>query len=196
MTRSSVLQLSLALAIAACLACGPPPQDAEVDESAPEPSPPAAPQEVPRVSSDLGEEIEAGRDLAELLVCELVPGEVVAELLGGELYAEPSPDTAGAMWSECSYLVLAEGTDTARLASIRLYGHEHYDMARHLAEQTDETFEPLGGPGNDGFATFEDPIYTLTALAAGDVTLETRVEGTLGEAQDLAELVLDRLAEL
>jgi hypothetical protein len=127
------------------------------------------------------------------VVCELLPGREVAALLGGVLYAQPSPTVSGTMWNECAYLIrLDAATPEAKLVTVRFYSPEHYELARQLAENAEDEI----GVGDEAFVTEEPPHFVLTALQRDDVALEVRTETSPGDARALAALVLERLLDL
>jgi hypothetical protein len=183
MTTSSTLGSLLGAALLAA-ACAQPP--------APEPAPRPQPPPRPAAPAPAAEEEEApvGRDLTQLVVCDLVPGEEVAALMGGVLFAEPSPTASGTLWNECAYLVRpgAQASE-ALLATVRLYAPEHFGLAKGLAEAPTD----VPGLADEAFQTEERPLFVVMALQRDDVALEVRVESSADDARALAELVFDRL---
>ncbi len=169
------------------LACAPAPEAVAPEASRPAPPPP------PAMVETLEEEEAAGRDLTQLVVCDLLPGEEVAAVLGGVLYAEPSPTAGGTMWNECAYLVRDDAqAPEAKLVTVRFYAPEHFELARGMAENPTD----VPGIGNEAFSSEEPPLFVLTVLQQGDVALEVRAESSPDDARALAEIVLDRLFEL
>ncbi len=184
MSPSRAFALSLALLAAAC---GPAPEPAEEAPALAPEAPAAAPAAPPAA------EERPGRDLTELVVCDLVPGEEVASALGGTLYAEPAPTASGSLWNECAYLVRIDPAQpVARLASVRFYAPEHFEVAKQLADSREE----VGGLGDEAFAVEEPPLHSLTVLRRDDVAFEVRAETSAEDARAIAELVDEKLDEL
>ncbi len=186
MKPSPLLALTPALLCLTLFGCAQPAPEPALAPAAP--APPAA-----VVEETLEEEEPTSRDLTQLVVCELLPGAEVAAVLGGSLYAEPSPTASGKLWNECSYLVRADpGRQEALLVTVRFYAPEHYELARQLADNVTE----VTGVGDEAFSTEEPPLFVLMALQRGDVAVEVRAESSLDDARILTEMVLDRLLEL
>ena len=187
MKPSAAPGLFLCLGLVASCAQPPAPEPAAETPAA------TAPSEPPVVLQPTAEEETAGRDLTQLVVCELLPGSEVAEFLGGVLYARPSPTVSGTMWNECAYLIrLDAAKPEAKLVTVRFYSPEHYELARQLAEEPEDAI----GVGHEAFLTEEPPHFVLTALQHDDVALEVRTETSPGDALALAALVLERLLDL
>jgi hypothetical protein len=125
----------------------------------------------------------AGRDLATVDVCLLLPGADVAKAFGGSLKRTSGNSTAVA--SDCTYTIL---TRTPKTFLVYLYPPDHFAMLKEMSDKA----EPVSGLGDGAFVEQDSGWYELKVLKKGDVTIDTRGD-TLEEARKLAELVLARL---
>lgn len=133
----------------------------------------------------------AGRDLATLDLCELVPGESVAEVLAARLNRSPTSNVSDVM-SECWYSVSKKGSD-AGLDSYTLWVSPpgDYGMSKELEAGP---LEEISGLGDEAYITHSEleDQYSLQVLIADELTL-----GAYGSDRErvlaLARLALDRL---
>lgn len=127
-----------------------------------------------------------GRDLSALDVCDLVPGEAVAEVLGGTLAREPSGSVYGSMSTDCSYAVDLGGVP--EVVMVFIYPAAYFESLEAGAENG----RPLEGIGDRAFVATLDEFQQVVGLRSGDVVVEVRAD-ELEDATRLAELVLSRL---
>jgi hypothetical protein len=127
-----------------------------------------------------------GRDLATTDVCALIPGQTVAELLGGTLARQPSGAAYGDVSTDCSYAVDVDGLP--KVVLVFLYPPDHFEMYREMEENP----QPVEGLGDRAYATVSAEMHELHVLEEGNVTIDVRAESP-DDARRLAELVLSRL---
>ncbi len=129
----------------------------------------------------------AGRDLAALDVCALVPGDAVATALGGTLEGATGSTYSGSgLATDCAYTVRV-GRRTM-VALVFFYPPQHFAAMR----QGEAVLEPVTGVGDEAYWSMIGSMHQLTVLKRGDVTLDARA-ATQRDARRLAELALSRL---
>lgn len=129
----------------------------------------------------------AGRDLAALDVCALVPGDAVATALGGTLErATGSTHSGSGLATDCAYTVRV-GRRTV-VALVFFYPPQHFVAMR----QGEVLLEPVAGVGDEAYWSMAGSMHQLTVLKRGDVTLDARA-ATQRDARRLAEVALSRL---
>jgi hypothetical protein len=140
----------------------------------------------------------AGRDLAQLDACALLPGEQAAEIVGGTVGRAPSSNLYGAM-SSCEYDIKLPGGGLGKYFAIwitapSLFGDadDSVETARGLGQEA--TAEAVSGLGDDAYLVLNETEEQaiLHVLLSGDVALEIKAPQA-DQARSLAEAILQRL---
>lgn len=129
----------------------------------------ADPEALPGVATDAPTAAESAADdeLALGDPCELVPADVVAGVVGGEVTAELVNVGDGLPGATCAYTLAAGGTVSL---SITPNGAGFFDTYKSQAEATGGV-EPVDGLGDDGFV-FQD---VEVAARAGEAMVQLQV---------------------
>lgn len=164
-TPTFLLVVNMAMLNVACVAD-------KADPSASETSPtPSAP---------------AGRDVADLDVCALVPGAEVAALFDGTLAGEPHGAIYPGASTECSYAIQAGGRN--QVALVFLYPASQSELFGTEEEEKQE----IKGLGDRAYATTGGGIAEVHVLLEDGMSVDARAD-TVDQARRLAELTMSKL---
>jgi hypothetical protein len=148
----------------------------------------AAPSEAD--ASPASEPQGAGRDLASVDVCELIPANAVASAVGGQIDGPAEATDPGFDGKGCRYRYrLADGRTGA--TEISLHPPSEFDFWR-----TTQSFPltDLDGIGDGAYWGKRTGETNLFVLARGDVTVRIRaISQELEQAQAIAGAVLEHL---
>ena len=176
----------VALVALAPMACGGAPPATESSSNST--GDPVAVEEASSVAPSAGQDL----DLEGLDLCQLVPGDVVAQAFGAELTREPSRQGSELM-AECWYQVTHPGASggTGEGYVLWVSGPDYF---RFNKDNEELTVEELPGLGDDAYITWSE----VEDQHSSHVLLEGRFEvGVYGPERErvlgLLELALDRL---
>lgn len=185
MSNFRTLRLTaIALALTACATATDPVPEAEL--AAVEPAAPAA---VEAQAPTQAPPPDAGRDLEQVNLCDLIPNEEVAGLFA----AEPTRgNLEGASGPSCIYQFTPDGGSTVHNVYVALVGTDLAEVSLGLAR--DEGAEPVAGLADESLIRYVDDEeqFRLTGMRRDDFGFEIAAPEEQGAIR-LAQLILDRL---
>lgn len=132
-------------------------------------------------------------DFANLNVCDLLPGDSVAEVVGGRLSDVRSFDSGAGAAKRCRYTILPadSASYTPSVFVVHLQSAADFDTLKTLQE---DPIEPVHGLGDDAFITYHSDTarYDLYFVKRNRYMIEITGDDT-GAIRKIAELALARL---
>lgn len=190
MNSAKVQILAAMLSIGALMACsfGSTPRATPADQGAqPTDSPATEITALPSQPPPTDVPASQGRDFSQIDICQLLPIQDVADMVGGTPDGEPNGSANGDV-IDCWYSIVS---DQGQLPDLYIAYVEPVVLAEYSFDDTGESVPGIGDRASIAYSD-TDQLYELTAIREGDLGVDvigaTR-EGTLA----IAHALMDRI---